>query len=115
MQETGPMSVSYDPAMKPLVDKSPPTGVQEFGGLMKKSCWESWEEPAFPGLGFLYAPRRGPNRSGVAEQGGGELAGPVYMASVSLQSHLIDWEFTAGICGPIVVSAKQVEACVSVA
>ena len=32
------MSVSYEPAMKPLVDKSPPTGVQEFGGLMKKSC-----------------------------------------------------------------------------
>lgn len=41
---TGPMSVSYESAMKPLVDKSPPTGAQEFGSLMKKSCWagRSW-------------------------------------------------------------------------
>lgn len=42
--KTGSMSVSYEPAMKPLVDKSPPTGVEEFGSLMKKSCWagRSW-------------------------------------------------------------------------
>lgn len=44
MHETGSMSVSYEPAKEPLVDKSPQTGVQEFGGLMKKSWWagRSW-------------------------------------------------------------------------
>lgn len=47
MHETGPMSVSYEPAMKPLVDKSPPTGVQEFGGLMKKSCWAGRSRPGY--------------------------------------------------------------------
>lgn len=38
MHETRPTSVSYEPAMKPCVDKSPPTGAEEFGGLMKKTC-----------------------------------------------------------------------------
>lgn len=47
MHETGSMSVSYEPAVKALVDKSPPTAVQEFGSLMKKSCragrsWSAW-------------------------------------------------------------------------
>lgn len=41
MHEAGLVSFSYEPAMKSLVDKSPPTWEEEFGSLMKKSCW-SW-------------------------------------------------------------------------
>lgn len=91
MHETGPMSVSYEPAVKPLVDKSPPTGVQEFGGLMKKSCWAGRSWPAW--LWGFQAPYRGPNRGGAVEHNGGKLAGSVAW----IQYHWTVWEFTAAI------------------
>lgn len=75
MHEIGTLSVSYEPAMKPPVDKSPPTGVQEFGSLMKKSCWESWEELAYRALGFL-STQWGPGRRGAVEQNRARPAGP---------------------------------------
>lgn len=89
MHKTGSMSVSYEPAMKPLVDKSPPTGVKEFGSLMKKSCWAGRSWPAW--LWGFGAPCRGPNRRGAMERTGeGVGAGLV----AQRQCLWTVWEFT---------------------
>lgn len=57
---------THDPEMKLHADKSPPTEVQEFSGLMKKSCSPSREGPvrvllrSLPSAGAPEQPHAGP-------------------------------------------------------
>lgn len=89
----GLASVSYEPTLKPLVDKSPPTAVQEFGGLMKKSCCAGWEErsPRLRGLSErpIKAPTGAAGAGLVWRRRRRRWAETPYSCSV--------WEFTAAV------------------
>lgn len=95
MHKTEPMSVSYEPALKPLLDKSPPTGVQEFGSLMKKSCCAGRSRSAW--LWGFWAPYRGPDMGGSCWAWWGRWWAPhrtVWrFTAVREEIHLNKWEF----------------------
>lgn len=99
MHKTEPMSVSYEPALKPLLDKSPPTGVQEFGSLMKKSCCAGRSRSAW----FLSALSR-PWHGGELLSMVGEMVGTTQNCLKIYSSPRGDSSEQVGVCDCLVCS-----------
>lgn len=81
--------------MKPLVDKSPPTGVQEFGGLMKKSCCAGRSRPVGVAPGVSERPTKAP--TGVSGSRTSAAAGGGRSRRRGLNAAELSGNFTAAV------------------